>query len=60
MLSEACAGEAMKSRAFLSGINGSKGVARIWIMMKEMVIKEVTKGMRKLTKCEVWHSQTEV
>jgi hypothetical protein len=36
------------SDVFLSDVNSSKKVARIWKMMKEVVVQDVTEPMRML------------
>jgi hypothetical protein len=41
-------GEAMKSHMFLSSINSSKRVARMWKMMKEVVIQDLIQLMKML------------
>jgi trimethylamine:corrinoid methyltransferase-like protein len=47
MLSVAYGEEVMKSRVFLSGINGSES-HRTWKMMKEVVIQDLTELMKML------------
>jgi hypothetical protein len=42
MLSKAYGGQTVKGQVFQSGINGSKRVARIWKMIKEVVTQDLT------------------
>jgi hypothetical protein len=37
----------------LSGINGSERVARIWKMVKEVVIQDLTEPMEILKECGI-------
>jgi hypothetical protein len=61
VLSKAYGGETMKSQVFLNGINGSKRVARTWMMtMKNVVIQELTELMKMLKKCRIWCIQVVV
>jgi hypothetical protein len=39
---------------FFSGINGSRGVARMWKMMKEVVIQDLIEKMKMMTKHGIW------
>jgi hypothetical protein len=60
VLSEAYVGETMRSQVFLSSINGSKRVARMWKGMKEVVIQYLTDPMKMLEKCGIWCIQINV
>jgi hypothetical protein len=42
----------------LSGIYGSKRIAKTWKMMKEVVVQDLTELMEILKKCGVWWIQT--
>jgi hypothetical protein len=46
-----------KSQVFLSGINGSWKVMRMW-KMKEVAIQDLTEPMKMLKKCEIWCTHT--
>jgi hypothetical protein len=60
VFSEAYGGEAMKSNAFLSGINGSKRVTRTWNMMEEVVVQDLTEPVRMLKNYAMWCIQINV
>jgi hypothetical protein len=47
MLSEAYRGESMKKNVFLSDINGSKRVVRMWKMMKDVAVQNISQNQRK-------------
>jgi hypothetical protein len=46
VLSEAYEEKLRKSKAFLSGINDSKRVARTWKIMKELVVQDRREPMK--------------
>jgi hypothetical protein len=48
MLSGAYGGEALKNEVFLSPINRSERVTRMWMMMEEVVIQDLTEPMKML------------
>jgi uncharacterized membrane-anchored protein YjiN (DUF445 family) len=56
--SEAYGGEAIKSQVFLDGISGLKSVVRMWKVMEEIVIQDLTEPMKMLKKCIIWCIQT--
>jgi len=45
---------------FLSGINSSKRVVRMWKMMKEVAVQDFTKLMKILKKCRIWCIQVNI
>jgi hypothetical protein len=52
LLPEVYGRETEKIQMFLSGINGSKGVARTWKTLKE-VVQDFTEPMKILKNCSI-------
>jgi hypothetical protein len=48
MLSESCGREAVKIQKPLNGINGSKIVARMWKVLKELVAQDFVEHLKML------------
>jgi hypothetical protein len=48
-----CGGEAVRSQVFLSGMNSSERVTRMWKMVEEVVIQDLIDPMRMLKKCGI-------
>jgi hypothetical protein len=42
---------------FLSGINGSKRVARMWKMMKDLIVQDLTEPLKMWKKCGICCTQ---
>jgi hypothetical protein len=55
MLAKAYGGEAMKKfKVFLSGINDSKRIARMWKITEEVDVQDLTEPMKIVKKCGIW------
>jgi uncharacterized metal-binding protein len=54
MLSEAYGGEVTKRQVYLSGVNGSMRIMRMWGKMKEVVIQDLTELMKMCKDCRIW------
>jgi hypothetical protein len=50
-------GEAVESQLYSSGMNVKKRVARMWKMMKEVIVQNITERMKMLKKSGIWYIQ---